>query len=127
MDAIFGIHAEALEMSARRAEVLASNLVNVDTPNYKARDIDFGKILNEKMSNVQDGLKTTDSHHLMGDDAETLSGLKYRVPVQPSEDGNTVDEQVEQSLYAENAIRYSASLNFVTSKAKTLLTALRGE
>lgn len=127
MDAIFGIHADALEVSARRAQVIASNLVNVDTPNYKARDLDFGKILADKMNHVQDGLYSTNARHLMGEDAEAINGLKYRVPVQPSGDGNTVDEQMEQSFYAENAIRYSASLNFVTSKAKTLLTALRGE
>ncbi len=127
MDNIFGIHATALKLRANRAELLAANIANADTPDYKARDIDFQSVLSQSMSNAGD-LRTTHSRHFdiaIG----SVPGVKlmYRNPTQPSLDGNTVDVQTERSAFMENSMMYQASLRFLNGKISGLMTAIRGE
>lgn len=130
-DKALGIHEKALGFRAQRAEVLANNITNADTPNYKARDMDFSSVLAAESDKQQSGrftLDRTNTRHIdaqglaMGDDA-----LKYRTPTQPSVDQNTVDAQVEQANYTENAIGFQASFTLLNSKFKGLVSALRGE
>ncbi|ANY88724.1 MULTISPECIES: flagellar basal body rod protein FlgB [Pseudomonas] len=130
-DKALGIHEQALSFRAQRAEVLANNIANADTPNYKARDMDFSAVLAAEADKQQKGriaLDRTNTRHIeaeglaMGDDT-----LKYRTPMQPSIDQNTVDAQIEQSNYAENAIGFQASFTLLNSKFKGLVSALRGE
>ena len=125
VDRIFGIHAEALQLRARRSEVLASNLANADTPNYKARDLDFKAVLNQTQSHS--GMTTTRNGHIRTQGSDAGAYLKYSIPNQSSLDGNTVDTQVEQNKFSENAVRYRASLRFVSGKIQGLMTAIRGE
>ncbi len=118
-------------LRSQRAEVLAANLANADTPGYKARDIDFSQVLATEQGRrglppVQ--LKRSSAGHLKS--LESGAGgfpLRYRNPMQPSLDGNTVETQVEQAAFTDNALRYQASLRFVEGRARTLLTAIRGE
>lgn len=130
-DKALGIHEKALGFRAQRAEVLANNIANADTPNYKARDLDFSSVLAaeaQKQGNDRISLSRTNSHHIeaqglaMGDET-----LKYRTPAQPSIDQNTVDAQIEQSNYTENAMGFQASFTLLNSKFKGLMSALRGE
>ncbi|MEE9100813.1 flagellar basal body rod protein FlgB [Pseudomonas sp. QE6] len=130
-DKALGIHQQALSFRSQRAEVLANNLANADTPNYKARDLDFASVLaaqSDKLKNGTFNATRTNAHHIaaegfgMGEDA-----LKYRTPFQPSMDQNTVDEQIEQSNYAENSVQFQASFTFLNNKFKGLMNALRGE
>ncbi|MEG0861796.1 MAG: flagellar basal body rod protein FlgB [Pseudomonas sp.] len=130
-DKALGIHEKALGFRAQRAEVLANNIANADTPNYKARDMDFASVLAaqaEKTSKGHFSLDRTNSRHI---EAEGLSvgdeSLQYRTPMQPSIDQNTVDAQLEQSSYAENAVGFQASFTLLNSKFKGLVSALRGE
>lgn len=129
MTDIFGPHAKALQFRAQRNEVLATNLANADTPGYKARDVEFAAV----MKNVQGGaagtLTTTQAGHIGAGSASAWStqDLGYRVPTQPSLDGNTVETDVEQAQFAENVIQYRASLQFVNGKITTLRHALTGE
>ncbi len=121
-----GLHPQALRLRARRMEVLASNLANADTPNYKARDFDVERLLRgEPKPKVP--LKTTHAGHLSLADDSQNGRLLYRVPQQAALDGNTVEEHIEQAKFAENALRYQASLRFVNGKFAGLLTALKGE
>jgi flagellar basal-body rod protein FlgB len=113
-------------------EILADNLANADTPNYKARDIDFKTALAQAGSpDASLPLTTTSAGHLGGTSATgdvDLSGaVKYRVPLAPSLDGNTVDAQLEQAAFADNTVRYQATLTFITSKLKSLMTAITGQ
>ncbi|MFA7096520.1 MAG: flagellar basal body rod protein FlgB [Gammaproteobacteria bacterium] len=126
IDSALGIHAKALAVHGRRAEVLASNLANADTPNYKARDIDFKAALQQAQSGHVP-LKATHAGHIQPAGTGLSSPLLYRVPQQPSLDGNTVDTHVEQAEFARNAVNYQASLTFLGGKLKTLLSAIRGE
>lgn len=129
IDAAFGVHAQALQLYGKRAEVLAANMANADTPAYKARDIDFRAALNGAMSGEL-AMAKTNARHI---DVAAATGdamymqLKYRIPQQTSADGNTVDVQVEQAQFAENAIRHQASFTFLDGTIKNLLGAIRGE
>lgn len=125
-DPVLGIHAYALELRARRMQVLASNLANADTPGYKARDLDFTAALSaESMPPLR--LDTRISAHMQGTaDADTSDTEKYRIPMQPSLDGNTVDAPLDQARFAENALSYQVSLAFVNNRFATLLTAISG-
>lgn len=126
---IFSTHEQALKFRAMRNEVLTANIANADTPNYKARDYDF----REALASARDqsmSLKGTHERHLStGQDstyATSMTDLKYRVPFQPSLDGNTVETDVEQAAFAENALQYRASLRFLDSSIRTIKYALRG-
>ena len=131
-DKALGIHEKALGFRAQRAEVLANNIANADTPNYKARDMDFSSVLAAETGKQQGGrfaMDRTNSRHI---EAEGLAiaaddTLKYRTPLQPSIDQNTVDAQIEQSNYTENAVGFQASFTLLNSKFKGLVSALRGE
>jgi flagellar basal-body rod protein FlgB len=131
IDTALGIYPQALVLRARRAEVLAANLANSDTPNYKARDLDFRAALgNARADQEQNAIRLNARHaaHLQAEGATLPGGeLLYRVPSQPSIDGNTVDPQIEYAAFAENALRYQASLTFLGGRIKTLLTAIRGD
>ena|SRR5688572_2769522 len=132
LDQYVSVHATALDVRARRGELIANNLANADTPGYQARDIDFRQAMaraagEKPTSGVH--LSTTNAGHIGGTtsaDATTNPDLKYRTPLAPALDGNTVDAQVEQAAFAENAVRYQATLTFLNSKFRGLLTAILG-
>ncbi|MFT5446365.1 MAG: flagellar basal-body rod protein FlgB [Gammaproteobacteria bacterium] len=128
-DKIFGIHAQALNLRAERAGLLAANLANADTPNFKARDVDFKSVLGAQAGANKVVMRTTDTNHQrpagLGGFNDVM--LKYRIPQQPSLDGNTVDEQVEKSEFSSNAVRYMASLKFLENRVSGIIRTLREE
>ncbi len=126
-DQAFGIHEQALKLRARRAEVLAGNIANADTPGYKARDFDFHSMLQREIASPQRARTTHARHIQMDTGIVPPSQMGYRVPSQPSIDGNTVDSQLEHSAFASNALEYQASLRFVSGSIKTLMTAIKGQ
>lgn len=119
-----------LNLRAARQELVASNIANVDTPNYKAKDIDFAKTLQGAISGntVKLQMAGTAPHHLSSISGENVMGspVMFRNVVQPSADGNTVDMDVERAQFADNALRYEASVKFVDNQIKSVLTALQG-
>ena len=121
----------ALGLRVRRQQVLAGNIANNDTPNYKARDFDFSAVLRDTIAGrACESLKLakTSLRHLDGSDfGDGLSALKYRVPVQMSADGNTVEMDVEREKFTENAIMYQAGLSFISHHLKTHLAAIQGQ
>ena len=125
LDGVFGIHADALRFRSARNHVLASNLANADTPNFKARDLEFADALASSASGKL-VLRTTRPGHLPHMTQVGTAELKYRNPYQPTLDGNTVEAEVEQAQFAENAVRYQASLMFLSGKITGLRDALTG-
>jgi flagellar basal-body rod protein FlgB len=126
LDDIFGVHEQALVLRSRRAEILAGNIANADTPGYKARDVDF-KSLMQQQSPGAEPMRATQAGHIQPDlGTPSASEVFYRIPKQPSLDGNTVDSQLEHAAYAANALEYQASLQFVSSSVKKLMTAIKG-
>ncbi|MEQ9462023.1 MAG: flagellar basal body rod protein FlgB [Haliea sp.] len=126
-DRVFGASGQAMALRAQRLELIAANLANQDTPGYKARDIDFVAAMQAATAS---GLRRTHARHL--DASGGMAGsneqpLLYRVPNQPSLDGNTVDAQREHAEFMDNAIRYQASLTILDSRIKSTQRAIRGE
>jgi len=122
-----GIHDNALLVRSERSSILANNLANADTPGFKARDIDFKAILSgevDRQSNLS--VDRTSSRHIEGRSSGGYESL-YRSPMQPSIDGNTVDENIENTEFTTNAMGYNASFEFLNSKFKGLSGALRGD
>ncbi len=101
-----------LELLARRQQVLAANIANADTPGYQARDIDFASALARVRAGTSDGADAP---------------LQWRQPDQPSLDGNTVDLDRERANFADNALRYEATLRFINGQVKTMLSAITGQ
>lgn len=125
-DNALGIHPQALALREKRSEVLASNLANADTPDYKARDIDFQSVMKKSMSNSYSLERTQEGHFSTNDNL--LGGtMMFRNPQQASLDGNTVESHIEQAKYSENAVQYQASLRFINGRFSGLMSALRGE
>jgi flagellar basal-body rod protein FlgB len=128
LDNLLGFHASALSLRAQRGELLASNLANADTPNYKARDVDFKTLLADAQAGQQgSGPRLTHARHMSESGTATSPEAMYRIPVQPSVDGNTVDAQREKAEYMQNALQYQATLHFIDGQIKTLRTAIRGD
>jgi flagellar basal-body rod protein FlgB len=128
-DNYLGVNAQALELQAYRAQVLASNLANTDTPNYKARDIDFRAVLSSANAGRLDTVKlqATEPGHILPQRENGGYDLMYRQPYQPSLDGNTVEGQVEMAAYSDNAMRYLTTLRILSNKLNTLRTAIKGQ
>ncbi|HJW55545.1 MAG TPA: flagellar basal body rod protein FlgB [Burkholderiaceae bacterium] len=131
LDDYLRFHEAALSLRAQRQQLLASNIANADTPNYKARDIDFSKTLQGVLSRTDrpaPGLVKTSEAHLSGQDGANIAGspLLYRSVQQGSIDGNTVDMDVERNQFTDNAVRYEAGLTMISAQIKSLLAAIQG-
>lgn len=124
IDQVLGVSPQVLAIRSQRSELMAANLANADTPGYKAKDIDFSEAMAMARGDQQ-GFSRTNARHMSVSGVSDAVG--YRVPVQPSLDGNTVETDTEHAEFMENAIRYQASLNFMEGRIKSMLTALRGE
>jgi len=113
-NSLFGIHAAALELRSQRMGLLTSNIANAATPGYKARDIDFASALKARLEGADA-------------DQAAAGATRYRIPVMPALDGNTVELGTEQVAFSENAVGYSATLSFIRGRVDTITRALRGE
>lgn len=129
-DKALGVHDQALKLRSNRAAVLANNLANADTPGYKAKDIDFQSALKGEMQfkKTSSTMQLTHQRHIsvssgIGGQYETL----YRTPQQPSIDGNTVEEQIENAEFMKNSLAFQSSFTFLNSKFKGLTAAIKGE
>jgi flagellar basal-body rod protein FlgB len=123
-DKVLGVYENALNVRVKRAEVIANNLANADTPGFKARDIDFRAILKSATSNDL-SMTETSPEHMSGAKSQSEQ-LLYRNPTQPSIDGNTVDTQREISEYTKNMMDFQANFRFLNSRFKGLITAIKG-
>lgn len=124
-DSIFGISGKALQLTEDRSVMLANNLVNSSTPNYKAKDIDFTQAMQN--ANQMYALDRTHSNHINVTNQAGGERMLYRVPMQMSLDGNTVDSEIERKNFIENALRYQVSLTFIQNKSDELMKAIKGE
>ncbi len=123
LDNYLRVHDQALQVRTKKTELLAANLANADTPGFKAKDVDFRAAL--KMASSE-RMKTTDERHFeFGGMNE--GRVQFRIPTQPSVDGNTVEAHIEQGEFMDNAMRYQATVQFLGGKFKSLKNALKGE
>ncbi len=135
LDQTLRFHETVLSLRAQRQQMLASNIANADTPNYKARDIDFNSALKQALGQGSQAVQPTPMAktapaHLGGTNLHLSSGgaaLMYRTVQQGSVDGNTVDMDVERNQFADNALRYEAGITLMGAQIKGLLTAIQGQ
>ena len=125
-DKAFGVHDNALLLFERRTQLLSENIANVDTPGYKAKDIDFDQVLqNQQAQSVK--LNATHKGHIdLSQDAYS-EDIEFRQVDQSSADGNTVDMQKEKAAFAENTVRYQTTLHILSKRISGLKMAFRGE
>ncbi|MES2106614.1 MAG: flagellar basal body rod protein FlgB [Pseudomonadota bacterium] len=120
----------ALSIRGDRQQLIASNIANADTPNYKAKDIDFASAMNNAMNRSTteppSGLAKTAPQHLDIKGSAGGQQVLYRGTVQGAVDGNTVDMDVEQNQFTDNALRYEASLTMINGQIKGMLAAIQG-
>src|SRR5699024_3097772 len=125
LSAEFGLHQSALALRQQRQEVLAANIANADTPHYKARDLDFRQQMSQAIQTQEQSqgtrLSLTSPRHIPGGQMTSISSeLKYRIPAQPSLDGNTVDMDAERVAFADNSMGYQSSLSILSNVLKRL-------
>ena len=119
------IHANALNLRGKRNKILASNIANAATPNFKARDLNYEQQIRQVEGSGP--LKTTDGKHFKIAVKNPHQTLFYRQPINPSLDGNTVELSVEQLEFSENSVRYQTSLEFLNKRIAGLMSAIKGE
>jgi flagellar basal-body rod protein FlgB len=112
LDGLMRFQSAALALRSQRQELLAANIANADTPNYKAVDFDFAAALTQATGNAGP--------------AAPAPQLQYRVPAQASLDGNTVEMDAERAEFADNTVRHEATMRFLTAQIKTMLAAITG-
>jgi flagellar basal-body rod protein FlgB len=139
LDAALNFHQTALRVRNQRQELLASNIANADTPQYKARDIDFKSAMQSALQQTTTGntatsagaIQQTSTGHMNGQAGNGYVGSAsdplFRSVVQGSVDGNTVDMDVERNAYVDNGIRYEASLTMISGQIKKMLSAINGQ
>ncbi|MEE9320423.1 MAG: flagellar basal body rod protein FlgB [Granulosicoccus sp.] len=134
IDNYLAVHADSLRLRSQRTKILATNIANSDTPNYKARDLAFAEVLKDVGPGLRQhhtvasrGLHMTHRDHISKRASASSASIMYREPAHASLDGNTVDKDQEQARMAENSVRYQASLQFMTSRISDLIRAIRGE
>ncbi|GLR09707.1 flagellar basal-body rod protein FlgB [Pantoea alhagi] len=133
LDAALQFGTEALNLRAQRQEILASNIANADTPGYQARDIDFASELNRALEKGRAqgsglSLAVTSARHIPAQTATPPSmDLLYRIPDQPSMDGNTVDMDRERTQFADNSLKYQTDLTLISSQIKGMMSVLQGQ
>lgn len=125
-DKAFGVHDNALLLFERRTQLISENIANVDTPGYKARDINFNQVLqNQREQSVK--LDVTHKSHINLSQGAFSENIEFRQVQQSSADGNTVDMQKEKAAFAENAVRYQTTLRVLSGKIMGLKSAFKGE
>tara|TARA_B100000989_G_C19456302_1_gene434166 strand:- start:734 stop:1123 length:390 start_codon:yes stop_codon:yes gene_type:complete len=121
----FEVFSKALEIRNRKSEILASNIANAATPNFKAKDITFETELARSLSSGP--LNSTNDMHFNVASKGLPGKVQFRQSLNPSMDGNTVELAIEQMEFAENAVRYQTTLSFINGKLQGLMSAIRGE
>lgn len=124
IDTAFSVHEKALGVRSQRMELLSRNIANADTPNFKARDIDFKQALKDTQRST---LQTTHAAHITNTDEEARNSLKYRIPFNAAFDGNTVELPVEQAKFGQYAAEYQTTLSILENRISGIRKALRGD
>lgn len=128
LDQYLGLHEQAMKVRTDRSRLLASNIANADTPTFQARDIDFRAVLSDYMEGRESNLAVYSSRkgHFGGSVVRSGGEVSYRIPMQPSLDGNTVEPDVEIAQFTENSVRYQATLQFISGRISGLRDAITG-
>jgi len=131
LDNEIGFMEQGLRLRSQRQQVLATNIANVDTPNYKAQDFDFKAAMKSALSSVgpSSGMVATNSRHIGGasvGSSATQVQTQPRKQLQNNADGNTVDMNVETVQFTENALQYETLVSMINGQFKSLNSVIQG-
>lgn len=127
IDKAFGIHPQAMSVLSQRSSVLAANIANADTPQYLARDIDFKDVLQSQQLKQKVSVDRTSERHINPAGSDGNTNLLYRVPMKEMVNGNSVEAEVEQAAFSDNALRYQTSVTFLDGTVAGLRLAIKGK
>ncbi|MEP5765399.1 MAG: flagellar basal body rod protein FlgB [Halieaceae bacterium] len=128
IDNTLGLYSRALVVRTERAEIIAGNIANADTPRYKARELDFASAMKSATgASAAGGMRRTHTDHIASRDAASDAAIYLRDDSRMGSDGNTVQMEVEKAAYVENAVNFQANAQFFDGSLRTLRKALRGE
>jgi len=127
LNSILGHHEQALQIRTQRAQLISSNLANIDTPNFKARDLDFIEALKSASTLTGSNMDVRHRKHLSGVIMNDHPAMRFRVPNQRSIDGNTVEQQTETAEFLDNAMHMQATIEFISGKFRSLKSVIKGE
>ncbi|MBO9688454.1 flagellar basal body rod protein FlgB [Roseateles chitosanitabidus] len=111
--------AQALTLRAERQRLLASNIANADTPGYQSKDLDFAKALREATAPAANA----DSNQTLTQ--RTQNAIQSSLSAMTSMDSNTVDMDRERASFADNTVKYEASLRFLNGSIRTMMDAMK--
>ncbi len=126
-DNVLSFHTQALKLRGERSEIIANNLANVDTPGFKARDLDFKQAMQQFSGAALTMTGDNQKHISMNNEPFSLMSLKFRPTMESSLDGNTVDKDIETVAFSKNTIDYQTSLNYINGTIKGMRKAIKGE
>ena len=127
LDKAFGVSPTALQFRSERSSMLAANIANAETPGYLAKDYDFQTALQTALSAPQGKLAASHEAHFPLQETDSFGGTLYRLPTKAISNGNTVEEEIEQAAFSDNAVRYQTSLQFLSGTIRGLRMAITGE
>lgn len=130
LDGIFGLYQQALSVREEKLNLISSNIINQDTPGYKARDIDFKEVMRNEKASYDAPLPMQmpqEGSGLQGIGGDEHYPIKYRVPMNDSLDGNTANESAEKIAFMSNVVHYSSTLAFIAAKKAALMKVIKGE
>ena len=119
---------QALSLRSERQRLLASNIANADTPGYQARDMDFASALREATAGtaIPGAMTATQAGHIIpAAGARSDAQKEYALASQTSLDSNTVDMDRERASFADNSVKYEATLRFINTSIRTTLDAMK--
>jgi len=124
--------AQALVLRSERQRLIASNIANADTPGYVARDLDFAQALRRATGTLESArtLAVSQPGHIGPGVGAAVSGtadLRYATAAQTNLDRNTVDMDRERASFADNSVKYEATLRFINGNVRTVLSAITGQ
>jgi flagellar basal-body rod protein FlgB len=126
-DKAIGFHAQALNVRSKRTEIIANNLANVDTPGYKARDLDFKEAMQRFKGEQIDLSGESEGHISAKRDPFGLMSMKFRPSIETSLDGNNVDKDMETAAFSKNVFDYQTSLTYLNGSISALRKSIKGE
>lgn len=127
IDDAFGISQQALVFRSARSSVLAANIANADTPGYLAKDYDFKTALGEAQDSMKVAMAVSNSKHIKPGGSHDFGDVLYRIPTKQISNGNSVEGEIEQTAFSDNAVRYQTSLQFLNGTISTMRLAIKGE
>jgi flagellar basal-body rod protein FlgB len=121
-DKVMNLLADDLDVRVQNSKIIASNIANVDTPGYKAKELKFQQMLSDNMDGLQ--MKRTNVKHITDAPAGLQSAEISESSIAGRPDGNNVNIDEEMLKLTENNIKYNVAVQLLSKKMRQIQTAI---